>query len=91
MPRFFSWPSRSPSDTQALLPQAMHPAIPPYVTLVVTRYPESPVGPFVLVQLRLMARAGAHPRGYVLGAVASTPEAATALREGWGFPPSRAR
>ena len=37
---------------------------------------ESPVGPFTLAQLRLMGRAGAHPRGFVLGAVASTPEAA---------------
>jgi hypothetical protein len=33
-----------------------------------------------------MARAGAHPRGYLLGAVASTAEAAAALRERWGFP-----
>ena len=48
--------------------------------------PESPVGPFVLAQLRLMARAGAHPRGFVLGAVASTAEAAAALRERWGLP-----
>ena len=54
----------------------MHPAIPRYVTFLVTRYPESPVGPFVLAQVRLMGRAGAHPRGFVLGAVASTPEAA---------------
>jgi hypothetical protein len=64
----------------------MHPAIPPYATIWVTRYPESPVGPFTVAQLRLMARAGAHPRGLVLGAVASTAEAATALRERWGLP-----
>ena len=49
--------------THVLLPRAMHPAIPPYVTLHVTRYPESPVGPFNLASLRLMGRAGAHPRG----------------------------
>lgn len=72
--------------TRALLPRAMHPAIPPYATVVVTRYPESPVGPFTLAQVRLMGRAGAHPRGVVLGAVASTEEAAEALRTGWGFP-----
>ena len=75
-----------PRATQALLPRAMHPAIPPYVTLHVTRYPESPAGPFALATLRLMARAGAHPRGFFLGAVASTPEAAAALRERWGLP-----
>jgi len=52
----------------------------------VTRYPESPVGPFSLAQVRLMARAGVHPRGYVLGAVASSPGAVAALRERWGYP-----
>ena len=56
-----------PRDTAALLPRAMHPAIPPYATIWVTRYPESPVGPFTLAQIRLMGRAGAHPRGLVLG------------------------
>ena len=75
-----------PRDTEALLPRAMHPAIPSYATILVSRYPESPVGPFVLAQLRLMARAGAHPRGYVLAAVASTAQAAAALQERWGFP-----
>ena len=73
-------------STRALLPRAMHPAIPAYATWLVTRYPESPVGPFSLAQLRLMGRAGAHPRGFVLAAVASTPEAARALAEGWGLP-----
>ena len=76
--------------SRALLPRAMHPAIPPYATWVVTRYPESPAGPFALAQLRLMGRAGAHPRGFVLGAVASTPEAARALAEGWDSPRWRA-
>jgi hypothetical protein len=75
-----------PRDTGALLPRAMHPAIPAYATIVVSRYPESPVGPFSLAQLRLMARAGAHPRGYVLAAVASTAEAAATLAERWGYP-----
>ena len=75
-----------PRATASLLPPAMHPAIPPYATIWVTRYPESPVGPFTLAQLRLMGRAGAHPRGLVLGAVASSAEAASALRERWGLP-----
>lgn len=72
--------------TRSLLPRALHPAILEYVTFVVTRYPESPVGPFSLAQMRLMARAGVHPRGYVLGAVASSPGAVAALRERWGYP-----
>ena len=73
-------------ETRALLPRAMHPAVPPYATFSVTRYPESPVGPFELAQLRLVGRAGAHPRGVVLNAVATTPQAVAALRERWGFP-----
>ena len=75
-----------PRATDALLPRAMHPAIPSYATILVSRYPESPVGTFALAQLRLMARAGAHPRGFLLGAVASTRGAADALRDRWGFP-----
>jgi hypothetical protein len=70
----------------ALLPRAMHPAIPFYVSIWVTRYPETPIGSFTLAQLRLVGRAGAHPRGLVLGAVASTSEAVTALRDRWGLP-----
>src|SRR5262249_53852896 len=69
-----------------LLPRAMHPAVPPYATLLVTSYSESPVGPFNLALLRLMGRAGAHPRGYVVAAVASTPDSVHALRKQWGFP-----
>jgi hypothetical protein len=72
--------------SRVLLPRALHPAIPEYVTFVVTRYPESPVGPFSVAQLRLMARAGVHPRGYVLGVVASSGAAVAALRERWGYP-----
>ena len=72
------------STTDRLLPRAMHPAVPSYVVLAVTHYPESPVGPFTLAVLRLGSRAGAHPRGFVLGAYASEAAAATALRERWG-------
>ena len=72
--------------TRALLPRAMHPAIPAYITCVVGRYASSPVGDFSLALVRLMARAGVHPRGFVLGAVATSAEAVAALRERWGFP-----
>ena len=60
------------STTEGLLPKAMHPALPSYVILAVTKYSESPVGPFNLAVLRLGSRAGAHPRGFLLGAIAST-------------------
>lgn len=76
-------------ESLRLLPRAMHPAIPPYVTVIVARYPESPVGPFLLGLVRLAGRAGAHPRGLVLGAVTSSAAAASALRERWGIPAVR--
>jgi Acetoacetate decarboxylase (ADC) len=74
------------ASTDGLLPKAMHPALPSYVILAVTKYPESPVGPFTLAVLRLGSRAGAHPRGFLLGAVASSEAAAKELRARWGFP-----
>jgi Acetoacetate decarboxylase (ADC) len=74
------------STTDGLLPKAMHPALPSYVILAVTKYSDSPVGPFNLAVLRLGSRAGAHPRGFLLGAVASTEAAAKELRGRWGFP-----
>jgi hypothetical protein len=70
----------------AVLPKAMHPAVPRYITWVVSHFPQSPVGAFRLAQLRLMGRAGVHPRGYVLQAYADVPTAAMALRQYWGFP-----
>jgi hypothetical protein len=74
------------ASTDGLLPKAMHPALPSYVIIAVTRYPESPVGPFNLAVLRLGSRAGAHPRGFLLGAIASSEAAAKELRARWGFP-----
>lgn len=74
------------SSTDGLLPKAMHPALPSYVIAAVTRYPESPVGPFNLAVLRLGSRAGAHPRGFLLGAYASSEKAATELKARWGIP-----
>ncbi len=74
------------TSTERLLPKAMHPALPSYVILAVTKYSESPVGAFNLAVLRLGSRAGAHPRGFLLGAVASTAAAARELRGRWGFP-----
>jgi len=74
------------SSTDGLLPKAMHPALPSYVIFAITRYPESPAGPFTLAVLRLGSRAGAHPRGFLLGAVASSEAAAKELRARWGLP-----
>src|SRR5881394_557395 len=47
------------SSTDGLLPKAMHPALPSYVIFAITRYSDSPVGPFNLAMLRLGRRGGA--------------------------------
>jgi hypothetical protein len=70
---------------ESLIPPALHPSIPPYATLSVARYPQSPVGPFTLAQVRVVARAGARPRGYLLGAYTDSEKAAAELRARWGF------
>jgi hypothetical protein len=68
-----------------LIPPALHPSIPPYATLSVARYPQSPVGSFALAQVRVVARAGARPRGYLLGAYTDSEKVAAELRARWGF------
>ncbi len=68
-----------------LIPPALHPSIPPYVTLSVMQYPDSPVGPFALAQVRIIVRAGIRPRGYLLGAYVNSDTAAQELRARWGF------
>lgn len=69
----------------ALLPPALHPTIPPTCHLVVMRAPESPVGRFVLAQLRVGCRAGAFQRGLVTRAFCDSARATAALRDGFGF------
>ena len=68
-----------------LVAPALHPSIPPYATLSVARFPDSPVGAFALAQVRLVVRAGIRPRGYLLGAYTDSEKAATELRTRWGF------
>jgi hypothetical protein len=68
-----------------LIPPALHPSIPPYITLSVARFPTSPVGPFMLAQVRVVVRAGIRPRGYLLGAYTDSEKAAAELRARWGF------
>jgi hypothetical protein len=69
----------------AVTPPSLHPSIPPYATFTVARYPSSPHGPFQLAMIRLIARAGIRPRGYLIGAWCDNPEASAALASGWGF------
>jgi len=68
-----------------LVPPALHPSIPPYATFSVARFPVSPVGPFMLTQVRLVVRAGIRPRGYLLAAYTDSEQTAAQLRSRWGF------
>lgn len=80
-----NWEVDDPAATQ-LTPPSLHPSIPPFASYVAAHVPDSPVGPFSLVQVRLVVRAGIRPRGLCLGAVCDSPAATTALREHWGYP-----
>ncbi|HEV2169716.1 MAG TPA: hypothetical protein VGR40_02150, partial [Candidatus Binatus sp.] len=53
-----------PADN--LLPATMHPSIPEYAIFNVTSYPDTPVGPFSIAEVRLSGRTGVRPRGFVL-------------------------
>lgn len=68
------------------LPAGLHPTNPPSLVVQAWRCPESPWGPFAMVQLRVGCRSGLRPRGMVQGCVVDSPAAAEALRARWGFP-----
>jgi hypothetical protein len=71
---------------QTSLPAGLHPTNPPSLVVQAWRCPESPWGPFALVQLRVGCRSGLRPRGMVQACVVDSPTAAEALRARWGFP-----
>jgi Acetoacetate decarboxylase (ADC) len=73
-------------DALGLTPPSLHPSIPPFASFFASHVPESPVGAFSLVQVRLVVRAGIRPRGLCLGAVCDSPAAVQALRDHWGYP-----
>jgi hypothetical protein len=68
-----------------LLPRALHPTIPPTVTFVFWRCPDSPWGAFQMAQVRVGCRAGARPRGFPVSVWCDSEAASEALRAGWGF------
>jgi hypothetical protein len=73
------------ADREGLLPKALHPTIPPAVIVTVARYPDSPVGGFLLAQVRVSCRAAALPRGFLLQAWTDSQQAADALGRRWGY------
>ena len=75
----------SAAATEALLPPAMHPSIPPYATFSVMKVPISPAGTYTLASVRIIGRAGVRPRGYLLGSICDSETAADMLASTFGF------
>lgn len=75
------------SARESVLPPALHPTNPATVVVQAWRCTSSPWGAFALVQLRVQCRSGLRPRGFVVGSVCDSSEAATGLGDGWGFSP----
>ena len=74
----------------SLIPRALHPTIPPTLVFTVTKVPESPVGAFVLAEVRVGCRSGARPRGFLARGYCDSSAAIEALGERWGYPLRRA-
>jgi hypothetical protein len=69
-----------------LLPVTMRPSIPAWAVFHVSRYPDSPVGPFTIAEVRIGCRAGVRPRGFVLRSYVDNDAAARELAQRWGYP-----
>ena len=73
-----------PADN--LLPATMHPSIPAYAIFCITNYPDSPVGPFSIAEVRVSGRTGVRPRGFVLRSFCDNENARRELAARWGYP-----
>ncbi len=72
-----------PAD--ALVPPSLRPAMPAYVSVVVSRIPESPVGPFGLAEVRVAARVGPRPTFFLLKSFCDNEAARKELASRWGY------
>jgi hypothetical protein len=75
----------SATDIEGMVPPALNPTIPPVVSFLAYRVPDSEFGPFSLVQARLTARAAVRPRAFLVSARCDNPAAAESLSTSWGF------
>lgn len=69
-----------------LVPRAMHPSIPAYMTCTVIVCPESPVGAFSIGEVKVAGRAGVRPRDFVLRTYCNSEMARRELAQRWGYP-----
>jgi hypothetical protein len=75
----------SAADTEALVPPALNPTIPPVVSFLVYRAQTSPFGAFSLVQTRVTARAGIRTRAFLVSACCDNPAALEAFSATYGY------
>lgn len=74
------------SAREAVLPPALHPTIPPALSVQAFEVGDSPWGAFHLAIVRISCRSGVRARGFTRGAVVSTAAACEGLRGSLGFP-----
>ena len=75
---------------EEVLPPALHPIVPPAMSLLAWDVSESPWGPFCAAFVRVVCRSGARARTFSVGAAASTSTATEGLRGKLGFPAQHA-
>lgn len=68
------------------IPPKLTRSTPPYATIIVSSYPDSPVGPFNVATQYAGCRAGFFIRAFALESIVDNFAAAAALREVWGLP-----
>jgi hypothetical protein len=73
----------APADP--LVPPSLRPCMPAYCSIVVSRVPDSPVGPFGLAEVRVAARVGARPTFFLLQAICDNEAARKELAARWGY------
>jgi hypothetical protein len=68
-----------------VLPPALHPTMPPTISLVAWRATDTELGTFTMVQVRVGCRAGVRPRGFLLSSVVDDAAAGELLASRWGY------
>lgn len=71
---------------EAVLPSALHPTVPPALSIQAWNVGASPWGPFSMAMTRVSCRSGVRARGFTTRVVASTGEAIAGLAGTFGFP-----
>lgn len=68
-----------------LLPPALHPSVPPTLSVWAYQVRGSDIGDFTYAHLSVGSRAGVRPRGFVVAGFSDDDDSARVLGERWGF------